>query len=109
MLQLPGHAFASLDKLRSHVREVLRSASLQSAASAALDDMQVCTGVRVWGRQEGVGGGRVREVGQAGRGCQILLQTLNPDTPNNNTTHPILTRCARTVTFVFYSSLRFIP
>ena len=41
VLQLPGHAFASLDKLRSHVREVLRSASLQSAASAALDDMQV--------------------------------------------------------------------
>ncbi|GAX82154.1 hypothetical protein CEUSTIGMA_g9582.t1 [Chlamydomonas eustigma] len=42
ILSLPGEAFSSIDRLRSHMREVLKSSnSLQASAFAALDELQI--------------------------------------------------------------------
>ena len=51
-LHLPGDVFSSIDKLRSYMREVVRSAPMQASASAALDELQV-KGVE----REGLAGG----------------------------------------------------
>ncbi|KAG1662775.1 hypothetical protein FOA52_006801 [Chlamydomonas sp. UWO 241] len=50
VLALPGEAFASIDKLHSHMRSVLRGVGAQASAIQALDELRtLCRHLVAWG------------------------------------------------------------